>query len=360
MQNQSTTQKNRADIAKGWVAGLPPASFALVMATGIVSIASELLGMHWIAVPLFVLNIVTFVVLWALFALRAVVFPGALLADLRTHAKSPGFFTMVAGTSVLGTQTVLLTDKMGIAAGFWLFALLLWVVISYALFTAVIAQSEKPKLIDCLSGVWLVASVATQSIAVLGCMVAAHFAEHEQAILFVCFLFYCMGCMLYLNIIALIFYRLTFLPVEPVSITPPYWINMGATAIATQAGSTLLLHAAESPLLTDLVPFVLGFTFFFWAAGSWWIPLLVILWIWTVQRGGVVYSPMLWSAVFPLGMYTACTYQLAMATNYDGLLWLPAITVYIALLAWGLTFLGFLKGLIRALHVAARGVSASG
>ncbi len=349
-----------SDVAKGWVAALPPASFALVMATGIVSIASELLGMHWIAVPLFAVNLVTFVVLWAMFALRAMAFPTALLDDLRTHAKAPGFFTIVAGTSVLGGQFVLLTDQTGIAAALWMLALALWLVISYALFTAVIAQPTKPSLIDGFSGVWLVASVATQSIAVLGCGVAAEFPEHQQAILFVCFLFYCMGCMLYLNIIALIFYRLTFLPVEPASITPPYWINMGATAIATQAGSSLLLAAAGSPLLTDLVPFVKGFTLFFWAAGSWWIPLLVILWVWTVRRSGVVYTPMLWSAVFPLGMYTASTYQLAIATDYDGLLWLPAITVYVALLAWSLTFFGLFKRVVQALKVAMRDVSAPG
>lgn len=328
------------------------------MATGIVSIASEFLGLHWVAIPLLVVNLIAFGILWVMTLLRVLVYPAAVLKDLQAHAKGPGFFTIVAGTCVVGVQIVMLTDHAGFAAGLWIFSLVLWSLITYGFFTLGIAQSTKPSLVDGLSGVWLIASVATQSIAVLGTIIAYRFPDHQQAILFVCLLFYCMGCMLYLNIIALVFYRLTFLPVEPTSLTPPYWINMGATAIATQAGASLLLHAGESPLLLGLVPFVKGFTLFFWAAGTWWIPLLITLGVWVHwrKRVPIVYTPLFWGAVFPLGMYTASTYQLAMASDLDGLLWLPAITIYVALVAWGLTFFGFVRRLIRAVKPVARGL----
>jgi len=348
MQNQ-LPERVAMDIAMHWIEHLPPASFSLVMATGIVSIASEFLGLHWIAMPLFLINSLFFGVLWVMTAARLLVYPAAVLSDFRAHAKGPGFFTIVAGTCVLGVQIVLLTEHAGFAAGLWLFALCLWCLITYAFFTLVIAQSVKPSLGDGLNGIWLIASVATQSIAVLGTIVAYRFPDHQQTILFVCLLFYFMGCMLYLNIIALLFYRLKFFPIEPTCVTPPYWINMGATAIATQAGASLLLHAGESPLLLALKPFVIGFTLFFWAAGTWWIPLLIALGIWAhwLKRVPIVYTPMFWGAVFPVGMYTASTYQLAMASDLHGLLWLPAITIYIALSAWALTFLGFLRHLLR-------------
>ncbi len=52
------------------VANLHPACFAIVMATGIVSVAAELRGMHSIALVLVWLNVAFFVVLWLLTLLR--------------------------------------------------------------------------------------------------------------------------------------------------------------------------------------------------------------------------------------------------------------------------------------------------
>src|SRR3546814_6741515 len=88
------------------------------------------------------------------------------------------------------------------------------------------------------------------------------------------------GCMLYLSIITLIFYRLTFIRLTMAEFTPAYWINMGAVAITTLAGSTLILHGRRWLIIQELMPFLKGFTLFFWAAATWWIPLLVILMIW--------------------------------------------------------------------------------
>src|SRR3546814_2537032 len=60
-------------------------------------------------------------------------------------------------------------------------------------------------------------------------------------------------------------------------LTPPYWINMGAVAISTLAGARLLSQSALSPIVGDLTSFVAGLTLFFWAIGTWWIPMLVAL-----------------------------------------------------------------------------------
>src|SRR6185503_9391489 len=79
-----------------------PGYFALVMATGIISIAAQLLEMRIVALTLLVINVVAFVVLWLLLLMRLVLFFPRIKADIADHVRGPGFFTVVAGTCVLG------------------------------------------------------------------------------------------------------------------------------------------------------------------------------------------------------------------------------------------------------------------
>ena len=132
-------------------------------------------------------------------------------------------------------------------------------------------------------------------------------------------------------------------------LTPPYWINMGAVAITTLAGCTLLLQRDASSLLLKIEPFLIGFTLFFWAAASWWVPLLVILGIWrhAVRQYPVRYDPQYWGMVFPLGMYTACTTRLAQVVDVTFILVIPRISIYIALSAWAATFIAMLGSLLE-------------
>ena len=317
-------------------ADLFPGYFALVMATGIISIAAHLLEMRTVALVLLVLNVIAYVVLWLLLLLRLVLFFSRVRTDITDHVRGPGFFTVVAGTCVLGSQLIIVRDQFSVAGVLWLAALLFWLIIMYTFFTAVTVRENKPSVETGLSGAWLIAVVATQSISVLGTLLVERWIAYTEPLLFFTLSMFLIGCMLYLLLITLIFYRFTFVNVTTATLTPPYWINMGAVAITTLAGARLILAAPGWSLLDEILPFLKGFTLFFWAAGTWWIPLLFILGFWrhVYKRFPLRYDPQYWGMVFPLGMYTVCTFQLSKAIDFAPLIIIPRFFIYLALAAW--------------------------
>ncbi len=332
------------------IANLFPGEFAIVMATGIVSISAYFLDMPAVAWPLVFVNIVAYAVLVVLLFLRLLRFFPRVVADLGDHVRGPGFFTIVAGTCVLGSQLIIVCGQFQVAAVLWFAGVTLWVLIMYAFFTAITIKESKPELVKGINGAWLLAAVATQSISVLGTLLARHFAAYREPLLFFTLCMFLIGCMLYLLLITLIFYRFTFLDLTSASLTPPYWINMGAVAITTLAGARLIQATGEWGFLTEILPFLKGFTLFFWASGSWWIPLLLILGAWRhlYKRFPLRYDSQYWGMVFPFGMYTTCTFQLSKAINFEPLMIIPEIFVYVAIAAWAAASAGMIYSFVPA------------
>lgn len=329
---------------------LSPAYFGLVMATGIVSLAAFMMGHRLVAVTMFYLNIGQYVVLSALYILRLWRFPGRFFGDMFTHAVGPGYFTSIAGTGILASQFLILGENVVAGAAFWGVAVLLWLCLTYAIFTALTIKRDKPSLDKGINGGWLLAVVATQAVSVSSALLAARIGQpYRLELNLLALSMWLWGGMLYIWMMSLIFYRYAFFQFSPGDLAPPYWINMGAMAISTLAGSLLILNAPHAPYLTSLLPFLKGFTLFYWATGTWWIPMLVVLGVWRhgFERFPFRYDPLYWGAVFPLGMYSACTWQMSRAMEFDFLSSLPRVFLYIAFAAWAVTFVGMLHALFR-------------
>lgn len=337
------------NLIEGATRDLFPAYFALVMATGIVSIACHLLKMDILAIPLFYLNQLFYIVLWILTLIRLVRYPMKVFSDLSNHRIGSGFLTIVAATNVLGSQFVILQANETIALYLWVLGLALWFLLIYTLFTALTVKEEKPTLEDGINGGWLLFIVSTQSVPVLGMLIVSRFEAWQEMFTFSMLGFYLLGCMFYILIISLIMYRFLFFKIEAEEMNPSYWINTGAVAITTLAGANILLRGHAS-FLADFAPFIKGFTVFFWAAGTWWIPYLFIVGAWRhfYKRYPLTYHPVYWGLVFPMGMYTVATFRLAQVLNMDFLLLIPQYFIYLALVAWVVTFYGLVSRLFIA------------
>ncbi|TAL82464.1 MAG: C4-dicarboxylate ABC transporter [Rhodanobacter sp.] len=332
------------------LAELSPANFAMVMATGIISIGLHLHGWELSAQILFWLNLLVWVALWALTVLRLIYYARRCGADLIDHLRGPGFFTMVAATAVLGSQVVVLETGFHDAMLLLAMAAVLWVGLTYTIFTAFTIKEDKPALDRGITGGWLLAVVATQSLAVLSALIAAHIDQPWKLELnFLALSMWLWGGMLYIWMMSLIFYRYTFFHFSPDDLAPPYWINMGAMAISTLAGSRLVENTPDAPFLHSLLPFLKGFTVFYWATGTWWIPMLAVLAVWryVYKRLPLTYDPQYWGAVFPLGMYAVSTQAMSQALGLGFLDWLAPIFLCIALAAWAMAFAGLLRRVLR-------------
>src|SRR5690625_345769 len=192
-------------------ANLFPAYFALVMTSGALSIGTYLLEMVFISKILLYINVVAYVVLWFLTIIRLFNFFPNLVSDLTSHEKGPGFFTLVAGTCVFGSQIITVTGNVPIAIALWFLGIVLWLIVMYTFFTSVTIRFIKPNLAEGINGAWLIAAVATQSLSILGTLLSPYIVTGHEIVLFFTLCMYFLGCMLYLNIITLIFYRFTFL-----------------------------------------------------------------------------------------------------------------------------------------------------
>lgn len=326
----------------------------MVMATGILSTGFSLLGMPALGTGLFLLNVGTYAVLVALSVLRIAWFASDFLGDLIDHRRAPGHFTAVAGSCILGAQCLTIANSLTAAVVFWVIGLVLWLGLTYAVFVALTVKQQKPPLDEGITGAWLLAIVATQSVALLSALIAAQWEQpYRLELNFLALSMWLWGGMFYIWMISLIFYRYTFFAFSPGDLSPPYWINMGAMAISVLVGARLVENTEGAPFLLSLLPFLKGFTVFYWATGTWWIPMLLLLGVWrhVYRRFPLRYDPSYWGAVFPLGMYTVCTLQMARALDLSFLLFIPRYLIFFAGLAWCLTFAGFIHhvttGLLR-------------
>ena len=316
-----------------------PGYFALVMATGIVSMAVGSAGAAGLSAAMLVLGIICYLVLIACYIWRFASYRPEFMADATGPRTAFSLFTFTAASDVLGsrlagggyyTATAVLLIVSGAA----------WLLLSYGVPLVLITGHGTGSALTGINGSWFLWTVGTQALAV---DLSAFKPPVASGLAALAVLLWAVGVMLYLITATLVLVGLLHFPVRPVALTPAYWVFMGATAISVLAGAKLLGLPA-GPLLTAMHPVVAGLSVILWAFGTWLIPLLVGLGVWRhlIRRVPLRYDPGLWSMVFPLGMYCVASEALGTALHVNWLVTVGHDGTWVAFAVWAAVFAAML------------------
>ncbi len=348
MTTGSDAQAGQADRLAAAVRDLHPGYFAFVMATGIISTGTYLLGPSWLSRALLAVASAGLVVLTVALAARVVLFRSRVAADIRAPDLVFGFFTITAGLDVLGVRLALAGHPL-VTAILAIVAAAIWLVLTYGVPASLLLIRASDSVLGGVNGSWLIWVVATQSLSIAAADLVPAWPSQAGLLAPASAALWSVGLLLYLMIVGLILLRWLTVPMTPATLGPPYWILMGATAISVFAGARDLGLPRAIPVIAATASFTEGFSFALWAFGTWWIPLLLILGLWRHVRRQwpLTYEPTLWSIVFPLGMYSVATLAFGKSARLAFMHPIAHVMLWVAVAAWILVATAFLARLAR-------------
>jgi hypothetical protein len=256
----------------------------------------------------------------------------------------------VAATDVVG----LALDLRGfptLALSMWLLGIVVWIVLIYFGFGVLMLLNTTDGA-DVAKGAWLNAIVGTQSLVLLGAQAVLSTGRAGPSAAILIYSLWTLGLGLYGIYVVLLCHRVFFFDLQPADVSALLWVVMGAAAISANAGATLAVDDGRLPFFQSIKPFVEGMTLTMWAWATWWIPLLTLLGIWKhgFLQVPIGYTPMLWSIVFPLGMYAVTSLRLSRVADVPPLAsWSRAMT-WIALAALTATWAALAVASLRSLR----------
>jgi len=352
------------------VRSLHPGYFALVMATGIVSVGLRDHGLDRPSTGLLWLAAGAYAVFAAATAGRVVAYRTEVRRDLADPARGFGMFTFVAGSDVLGVRLAM-EGHTAVAAGLLTVGVAAWSLLGWLVPVTVVRRGPRPLLAGA-NGTWFIWVVAVQSVAVLATTLDPVAGAAGGALAVVAVGFWSVGAVCYLVVATLVGLRLVRHRLRPVDLTPPYWVAMGATAITVLAGTGIA--TAGRPALAGVREVAAAISLAYWVLGTVLIPPLLAAWWWrhVTHRVPLRYEPTWWSIVFPLGMYGVATRRLGEVADLPLVAATGRYELWLAAAAWTAAFAAMLgsgwsgaagRGLSRAvagLAVSRRAASGSG
>jgi C4-dicarboxylate transporter/malic acid transport protein len=337
---------------------LGPNWFASVMGTGIVATAGATLPVHVVGLRVFAQ--VVWVIAAALLMVLIVLVGGHWLRHptvARGHARNPqmahfygaapmalmtvGGGAVLVGRDLLGERAAVDLDWVLWTAG-TLGGLFTAVSIPFLMFTL---HAVEP---DAAFGGWLMPVVPPMVSAATGALLLPHIAAGtgRQTMLYGCYAMFGLSLVASLNIIAMIWTRLTLYGTSGTARVPTLWIVLGPLGQSITAAGLLGASAAlvvDPRLAEDMDAFAILFGVPVWGFAVLWIALATALTVRTLRRG-MPFALTWWSLTFPVGTFVTGTSQLAGHSH------LPAFRV-----AAGIAYAGLLFTWLLVIVRTARG-----
>jgi tellurite resistance protein TehA-like permease len=320
------------------VRGIHPGSFAVVMATGIVSAALRLADGPRLSAALLAIAAACFTVLVAASAVRAAAFPADLRADLASPRSAFTGFAFVAACGVLGDR--LAGDGHDTAAAaLAAAALAAWLALTCLVPGRMAVHHRTPPAVTDIGGNWYLWAVGTQSLAIAVTFLRAGGIIGARPAVVAAIAAWLAGVTAYLLVTGLVAARLLLAGLAPGSPTAPYWVAMGGASITVLAAA-LILHDAGSPAVRAARPALTAAAVGFWILASSLIPLLLgrVAWRHLLRREPPRYRTDLWMIVFPAGMYATASLQLGTAARLPLIHAVGTAAAWAAASVWALTF----------------------
>lgn len=327
-------------------ADLPPGAFAFVMATGIVSVGMDQVGLEAASVALLVVAGAAWVLLMVALVVRLVAHRDRAGVDLRDPRRAFGYFTIIAGSGVLAVRVIELSWV--VSAVLLAFATVVWLGLGYAVpWAAVLSRAERPVLTEA-NGTWFIWVVASQSVATTAAALEPLLTtgQHELAVLAVTA--WSVGVVLYAASAVFVALRLMLYPLSPQDLNPPYWVAMGAMAITIVAGAKIV-EMTSTPIVDATGGLIAGLVVLGWAWATWLIPVLFAVGLWrhVLHRIPLRYESTWWSIVFPLGMYAVAGMYLGRADSLPIVERVGTAWLWVAVAAWVLAATAMVHGWVR-------------
>jgi tellurite resistance protein TehA-like permease len=336
------------DRAATAIRDLNPDVFAFVMATGIISTGTFLLGPSWLSQAQLVIASIGFVVLIVALGIRLARYRSRVAADFRDPERVFGFFTVSASCGLLGTRLASAGHPM-VTTVLACLAATVWFILTYGVPASLLLAGQRESALGGVDGTWLLWVVATQSLSTDASILVPLWPSQSGLLATAAVALWSVGLMLYLLLVSLILLRWLTVAMTPATLSPSYWILMGATAITVLAGSDILNLPATFPAVSAITGFVEGVCFAFWSFGTWWIPLLIVLGFWrhVLRKWPLSYELALWAMVFPIGMYSVATLTFGKAVSLSFMEPLSRGVLWVAVAVWLLVAAAYLAWLRR-------------
>lgn len=317
-----------------------PDAFAAVMATGILSISAHNHGYTLISDTMGVIATVGLLFLVVLVVAKAAGPGQSLRWDLSDPDITLRLITFVAACAVIDTR---LSSNVSVARVLGAVCLVSWLVLILVSARNMLAH-RWTELRDRVHGPWQLGSVGTSGLAIVIARAARQTGHHWW--LAVAVAAWVAALCIYGLMTWLTLWRVVNERQDRDGFEPDTWILMGGMAIATLAGDNI--HAVAPAWLAGPVRAV---TIVTWVTATLWIPPLIYFALHRIRRhpNMLQFAGVWWAFVFPLGMYSAASFAMAVEIGQPSLLTVSLVFFWDALAAWLVVVVAGLLLLGRAL-----------